>query len=410
MALGTLEVHPLDLNHAYGTLANGGRYVGHADDPGGHDADGEDVLPPYEVPAGDAAVSDAGRRTSSPTSWPATPTPSVNPIWAEHAITDRRGRRRPAAFKTGTTNDAKDLNAYGYIAPPSQQGRRRRRVRAERGRLGRQQRRQRGHDRGEPGLLARRRGADLGRLPLEVTRSWQVNDFRRPDGPRDRARGRVHGLTRRRSGRVDQVSELFMRGTAPGEDPYLRGVEVVRGTDDAGIAGRTAARAELARAATSTSLTPKPTNPAGTRRSGLDPARPARHGRRGQRGPRQATFTAYFYAPYFQPYGQTWGGPFTPIALVWRRAVGQSQRGAIRERRTLARAHVPLDPPSRRSHRAAGAHRPAGAHRAARADRRAHAGARPHRRSRLRSPSRPRSPPKSPSRPRRPSDSRRVRR
>ena len=32
--------------------------------------------------------------------------------------------RRPAALKTGTCNDAKDLNAYGYIAPPSRQGRR----------------------------------------------------------------------------------------------------------------------------------------------------------------------------------------------------------------------------------------------------------------------------------------------
>ena len=36
----------------------------------------------------------------------------------------RHDRRRPAALKTGTTNDAKDLNAYGYIAPPSRAGRR----------------------------------------------------------------------------------------------------------------------------------------------------------------------------------------------------------------------------------------------------------------------------------------------
>ena len=36
----------------------------------------------------------------------------------------RLRQRRPAALKTGTSNDAKDLNAYGYIAPPSKQGRR----------------------------------------------------------------------------------------------------------------------------------------------------------------------------------------------------------------------------------------------------------------------------------------------
>ena len=38
-------------------------------------------------------------------------TPSVNPVWAEHIGTTPNGQRRPAAFKTGTTNDAKDLNA-----------------------------------------------------------------------------------------------------------------------------------------------------------------------------------------------------------------------------------------------------------------------------------------------------------
>ncbi len=32
-------------------------------------------------------------------------------------------RRRPATLKTGTNNDAKDLNAYGYIAPPTEEDR-----------------------------------------------------------------------------------------------------------------------------------------------------------------------------------------------------------------------------------------------------------------------------------------------
>ena len=67
--------------------------------------------------------------------------PAGNPIWGRMRITDENGRRRPAALKTGTTNDAKDLSAYGYIAPPTNAGRARRRVRARRGRLGRQQRR-----------------------------------------------------------------------------------------------------------------------------------------------------------------------------------------------------------------------------------------------------------------------------
>ena len=36
---------------------------------------------------------------------------------------DPDGDRRPATLKTGTNNDAKDLNAYGYIAPPTEEGR-----------------------------------------------------------------------------------------------------------------------------------------------------------------------------------------------------------------------------------------------------------------------------------------------
>ena len=49
--------------------------------------------------------------------------PDVNPFWGEFAITNADGARRPATLKTGTNNDAKDLNAYGFIAPPTADGR-----------------------------------------------------------------------------------------------------------------------------------------------------------------------------------------------------------------------------------------------------------------------------------------------
>ena len=48
--------------------------------------------------------------------------PNVNPFWGKFAIRGPDGRR-PATLKTGTNNDAKDLNAYGYIAPPTEEGR-----------------------------------------------------------------------------------------------------------------------------------------------------------------------------------------------------------------------------------------------------------------------------------------------
>jgi membrane carboxypeptidase/penicillin-binding protein len=47
--------------------------------------------------------------------------PSVNPIWAAKlAIRNGPdGTRRPAAVKTGTATDARDLSTYGYLAPPA---------------------------------------------------------------------------------------------------------------------------------------------------------------------------------------------------------------------------------------------------------------------------------------------------
>ena len=44
--------------------------------------------------------------------------PKVNPFWGKFKITEGN-RRRPATLKTGTNNDARDLNAYGYIGAPS---------------------------------------------------------------------------------------------------------------------------------------------------------------------------------------------------------------------------------------------------------------------------------------------------
>ncbi|HEX6862631.1 MAG TPA: transglycosylase domain-containing protein, partial [Thermoanaerobaculia bacterium] len=88
MALGTLEVHPLDLNRAYGTLANGGRNVGLTSILE-VTADGEEVIAPHEPGRGERAVSEqaAGILTDI---LAGNTDPAVNPIWAAHAITDRR--------------------------------------------------------------------------------------------------------------------------------------------------------------------------------------------------------------------------------------------------------------------------------------------------------------------------------
>ena len=43
--------------------------------------------------------------------------PSINPYWGKFEVTSN-GRHVNAALKTGTTNDTKDLSAYGFLAPP----------------------------------------------------------------------------------------------------------------------------------------------------------------------------------------------------------------------------------------------------------------------------------------------------
>jgi membrane peptidoglycan carboxypeptidase len=119
--LGVQEVRPIDLVTGYGTIGNLGRYVPHTTILRVVDRAGADVVPPYQPPPGEQVASPEaasiildilGGNTA----------PSVNPFWGVFRITTPEGRR-PAALKTGTNNDAKDLNAYGLIAPPTPEGR-----------------------------------------------------------------------------------------------------------------------------------------------------------------------------------------------------------------------------------------------------------------------------------------------
>jgi len=116
-ALGTVEVRPVDLTSAYGTLANGGvrvppRMILAIEGPDGK------VVWQAPTPEGTAAVSPqaaflvtdilAGNTDKK-----------QNPIWAAKLaiFNGKGGSRRPAAVKTGTSNDARDLATYGFLAP-----------------------------------------------------------------------------------------------------------------------------------------------------------------------------------------------------------------------------------------------------------------------------------------------------
>ena len=117
-AIGTVEVKPLDLTSAYGTIANGGvrvppRMILEIFGP-----DGKIVYKAPEQPEGTAAISPqaaflvtdiiAGNTDKK-----------QNPIWAAKlaVYNGAGGSRRPVAVKTGTANDARDLATYGFLGP-----------------------------------------------------------------------------------------------------------------------------------------------------------------------------------------------------------------------------------------------------------------------------------------------------
>ena len=121
LALGVQEVRPVDMVTAYGTLANGGKAIGHTSILTIKDATGKDVVDPYVPPEGKQVVSPQAAYIVTDILAGNT-NKNINPFWGKFAITGPDGRR-PATLKTGTNNDAKDLNAYGYIAPPTEDGR-----------------------------------------------------------------------------------------------------------------------------------------------------------------------------------------------------------------------------------------------------------------------------------------------
>ncbi len=279
LALGTQETLPVDLVTSYGTLANAGRYIGHTTILSVTDRNGEDVLDPYEAPEGEQVVSPEA-------AWIVTnilagnTSRSINPYWGEFAIRGPDGRR-PATLKTGTNNDAKDLNAYGFIAPPTEEDR-------------------------AAGAYALAVGAWNGNSdnsavstpanPLfsidvtthvwqgflqEVSADWPVRGFERPGGLVREEIDPFTGLLPRGGG--ETVEEWFIEGTQPTDrlPANTCGEEVL---ERIGFESRFDNWMEADR----------------------DWLRRARRGPGTAGGP-DGTRVSYFYNNSFQPFGRSWG-------------------------------------------------------------------------------------------------------
>ncbi len=209
-ALGVEEIRPLDLVTAYGTLANQGRYTGHTTILKITEAGGE-VIHEHQRPEGEQVIRPEAAAIMTDILADNTD-PAVNPFWGKFAVPAGENRR-PATLKTGTNNDAKDLNAYGYIAPPTEEGR----------------------AAGEYALAVGVWNGNSDNTPVstpqnplfsvdvptfvwqgflrQATNEWAVNDFTLPDNLVTVAVDPWTGLLPAEGGR--SVEELFIPGTEP---------------------------------------------------------------------------------------------------------------------------------------------------------------------------------------------------
>ena len=207
-AIGTVEVRPLDLTSAYGTIANGGVRVPPRMVLEVRSADGR-VIWKAPTPAPERAISREAAYLVTDILAGNTD-PKQNDIWA--ARTELRntsnGRHRPAAVKTGTTNDARDLATYGFL-PPNADG-----VGLAVGIwMGNSDH---SFPRGKDPATSLTAPAPLWRAFMrDYTRRWAATNFKRPKGvvsaTIDAWSGGKPGPWTR-----DTIKEWFIRGTQPG--------------------------------------------------------------------------------------------------------------------------------------------------------------------------------------------------
>ena len=323
LALGVQEVRPIDLVSAYGTLANGGRYIPHTTILTVKDAGGDGRRRAVRAARG-------RRRSASPAvgvhrdRHPGRQhEPEREPVLGRVRDHERDGDRRPATLKTGTNNDAKDLNAYGFIAPPTADGRAAGEYALAVGAWNGNSDNSRSSSRAT-GLLDRRDDLRLAGLPgrsVEELGDQRLRRARRPRPGEDRSVDRA--CSRPPGGQ--SVDEWFIAGTEPTSGPAGRALRL----------GRPRPR----RASRRTSRTG--CGPTATGWLGLVVARapPAASTGRGR---------VYFYDGRFTPYGKSWG-PF-----VEGRGCSAADAGADRASRCRRRTRAASSPRSsfrRRIHR-----------------------------------------------------------
>ena len=296
--IGTLETHPIDMLTGYGTIANGGvkmprQLITKVVDENGHQIwphdkskpEGTDVISPQasyiitDILAGNTQMK-------------------VNPYWGKFAIY-KGGTRRPAAYKTGTTNDNRDVHAYGYLAPPKDKKQPALAVGVWMGNSNNQPNR---------GSLSLDSSAPLwSAIMTEVSRKYPIASFRAPSGL---VTATVDAFTGLKRGPYTKktVKELFIKGTVPTGRETIR---VSRQIDEAsGLLWQDGCVGPKVTKGFFNINEVESKYPAWQKANRGWAARAAKGS--GVRGGPEGTRTSYFYNNAFAPFGKTWGAPFAP--------------------------------------------------------------------------------------------------
>jgi membrane peptidoglycan carboxypeptidase len=301
MGIGTLEVHPIDLLGGYGTLANGGVLMPRTMILSVVDSNGKTVYPDP------AAKPIKGKRVVSPqTAYIITDILAgntevkTNPFWGKWAVYNG-STRRPAAYKTGTTSDNRDVLAFGYLAPPADK-------KAPALAVGVWM----GNSNNDPNTdtLSLSSSAPLwSRIMRDVSRGMPIANFKRPSGLVEAS---VDAFTGMKPGPFTRktVKELFIKGTQPTQiDDMRRNVDIDSATgllwaNDCAGPKKTIGVLDFSQVE-SAFPTWNRYDRAWAKRAARGP---------GVGGGLKASRTSYFYGggPPFYPFGRTWGGTFAP--------------------------------------------------------------------------------------------------
>jgi len=303
-SIGTLVTHPIDMISAYGMIGNGGVLMPHHTILKVIGPDGSQVWPAVGTAAvkGDAVVSRQAAYVITDILAGNT-VKSINPFWGKWQITDgvTGSKVRPAAYKTGTTSDNRDVHAYGFLAPPS--------------------------DPKLPALVAgvwmgnSDNSPNDGKLSLDtsaplwsailsdVSKGMRIEGFARVK-PKGLVTKKVDAFTGMLpgSGTTRTVDEIFLAGTAPTRSASV-GVTV--DVDQAsGLLWQVGCVGPMVTKSFVDFSAAEAAYPGWQKADNGWQARAARGV--GVSGGPKRTRTAYFYGGGFFPFGRSWGGGFAP--------------------------------------------------------------------------------------------------